>query len=154
MGGLKIDFATFDARDPFESTDAHLEYSVYRQRVQVMDVEGVRVAMPDRSTLLLSKLKAAWDRQVRLDEGRPSNAMWERGKLVKDRADILALVDPSMGGEEIDIASLGRSFDRYPFLVTALDRAGADLDGIEKYGITGSEDARRAVDLLIGLTSG
>ncbi len=118
VGAVKIDFATFETLDPFEGVDRSLPYQVFRERARWEVVGGVRVALPDRGALLLSKLKAAWDRQARLESGRSTDPSWERGKVIKDLADVLALIDPARGGDEIDLAFLGRS------LVEMLEMAG------------------------------
>ena len=151
VGTIKIDFATFDAMDPFENTDEELSYEVFRERAVVSDVEGVRIAMPDRSALLLSKLKAAWDRQTRLDEGRSFDPPWERGKVVKDRADILALVDPVAGAEELDIVFLGGQLERFPFLLEALSWVGHDVEGIARYARLDTDDATSSINTLVEL---
>ncbi len=135
VGDVKIDFATFETLDPFEDVGQSLDYRMYRDRARWETVGDVRVALPDRGALLLSKLKAAWDRRSRLEGGRSADPGWEGGKLVKDLADILALIDPDRGGDEIDLVFVRGFLLEFGFLVEVLRSAGSSLAGAERYGM-------------------
>ena len=82
---------------------------------------------------MIFKLKAAWDRSFRIRNGSASNEEWEHSKLCKDRADILALLDPAAGGTEIDIQYLGERLHEYPFLVEMLRETPNDIDAINMH---------------------
>jgi hypothetical protein len=151
VGDVKIDFATFEWLDQFEDVDAVLDYGLFRERAVRETVGGLRIALPDRGTLLLSKLKAAWDRRSRLEGGRSSDAGWERGKYVKDLADILALIDPDRGGNEIDLVFMRGSLLEYGFLVGVVEMAGSEVAGAERYGVDPAY-ARSITTRLLDLT--
>ncbi|MDO9036316.1 MAG: hypothetical protein Q7U51_14090 [Methanoregula sp.] len=75
------------------------------------------MVIPNRATLVFLKLKAAWDRTYRVEHNIPIiDSEWEYGKAVKDRADILALIDPNAGGRDVDLETLGSFVSQYPFL--------------------------------------
>ncbi|NOQ54484.1 MAG: hypothetical protein GQ558_07770 [Thermoplasmata archaeon] len=151
VGDIKIDFATFEFKDLFEGVDRSLHYLVFKERARWETVGDVRLALPDRGVLLLSKLKAAWDRRRRLEDGRSTDPSWEEGKLVKDLADILALIDPERGGDEIDLVFIRRSLLDLGFLVDILEMAGSDEAGAERYGVD-LERAGEIVGQLMELT--
>ena len=71
--------------------------------------------VPKRTILLFLKLKAAWDRTYRIENSTSADPEWDRSKLIKDYADILALLDPKYGGMNIDINELASLFEDDPF---------------------------------------
>ena len=91
--------------------------------------------MPEQTLLIIFKLKAVWDRSFRIQNGTSDDEEWERGKLRKDRADILALIDPEIRGTEIDVQYLGEMLHKYPFLVEMLMEIPDDIDAINMYPI-------------------
>jgi len=102
---------------------------------------NVSAAVPTRSLLLLFKLKASWDRAYRIEKEQSDDPEWERGKRIKDYADILALLDPAYGGTDIDIAFLGEQFVHFEFLKACLakrfDYNGFHTDTIAlRFGIS------------------
>jgi hypothetical protein len=105
----------------------------------------------NRATLLVLKLKAIWDRKYRIDHGTSHDPEWEKGKLIKDHADILALIDPEYGGEEIEIFILGELLGRYSFLEESLLSVCDSTAGIEKYGRMTQQDAQNTIEKIISL---
>ena len=99
--------------------------------------------------LVIFKLKAAWDRSFRIQNGRSSDEEWETGKLKKDRADILALIDPENRDTEIDIQYLGERLQEHPFLVQMLREIPEDMDAINMYRRMGQEDVRARIENLL-----
>jgi len=105
MGYMEIDACTFEDPKPssfHEDPDKQLPYSLttdkrYQREVKLED-DAVCYA-PSKPLLLLYKIKAARDRAYDLKTKgtimEPAKAESLRGKLTKDRADILALLDPN-----------------------------------------------------------
>ncbi len=151
-GKIHIDTAAVGGSDDFEGVRATLEMSSIAREFILFDAGDITVPIPERGRLLLTKLKAAWDRSWRLQHGTSREPNRERNKLEKDFADILALVDPTAGGRELDFIALGASLEQYGFLQGILDRAGRDPGGIRFYGRLSREEAGVAVGELLRLT--
>jgi len=150
-GDILIDFATFETRYPFQGLEDSFDFGCLRDSNVVIELGGLRVPIPDRSTLLLMKLKAARDRQYRLDIRKSARPAWDLAKVIKDRADVLAIIDPEKGGTDLDLARLGKGLERYPMLVETLELCGREPRGIERYG-TSAGIARAIVDRTLELT--
>lgn len=94
-----LDFYSRERPDPFEGGRGELALDFLDDHTVVMPIRGgIRMAVPTRGALLVMKLKAVWDRSFRYEQGRSPDPEWEYSKLVKDLADILALLDPEHGG--------------------------------------------------------
>jgi len=152
-GEIVIDFLMRRDPDPFEGRSERLRYDdvLARRTVSKSISDDVSVAVPERTTLLLLKLKATWDRAERLRAGRSERPDWEKGKLIKDRADILALLDTENLSTEIDIGFLGEKLDEFGFLWVCLENIAEDGDAIEKYGKMEPERAERTIKKLMSL---
>jgi len=150
FGPVKIDIASFELQYPFEGTGATLPMRQLKAESVEMGLEGMPVHVPTRAMLLVMKMKAAWDRQWRLDHGKSADVVWEASKVVKDLADILALVDPDRGGTGPNVPFLGRQLEAYPFLRDVLARAGSDPLGAGRYRIP-QERASAMVERLLEL---
>jgi hypothetical protein len=118
-GQVILDFETREISHPFEG------YSQLPFQLDILDGNTVMkpirgrsaMALPNRATLLFLKMKAAWDRGYRISNSIPLlSKEWEVGKRIKDYADILALIDPVAGGQEIDLEVLGALISQYTFL--------------------------------------
>ena len=105
--------------------------------------------VPERTLLLIFKLKAAWDRSARIRGGTSYDEEWKQGKLRKDRADILALLDPAAGGTEIDIKYLGEQPHEYPFLTEILREIPLNRDAVAMYRRMDPAQARDVVERLL-----
>ena len=95
------------------------------------------------------KLKAAWDRTYRIRYNKCHNEDWERGKLVKDYADIIALIDPGYGGTELEIEFLGEKLNDYDFLKKCLENIPENLDVIRKYGWMTQDEVKNTIGQLL-----
>ncbi|MCK9440701.1 MAG: hypothetical protein M0Q13_04685, partial [Methanothrix sp.] len=95
------------------------------------------------------KLKASWDRSFRIQNGTSNDEEWEKGKLCKDRADILALLDPAAGGTETDIQYLGERLNDYSFLAEMLREIPNDKDAINMYRRMNRKEAREHIESLL-----
>ncbi len=73
----------------------------------------ISAAVPTRSLLMVFKLKASWDRAYRIESETADDLEWERGKLIKDYADVIALLDPMFEGTELDFNFLGEKTWRF-----------------------------------------
>ena len=98
---------------------------------------------------MIFKLKAAWDRSFRLQKRTSIDGEWERSKLHKDRADILALIDTDVRGTEIDIQYLGKKLQEYTFLVEMLREIPDDIDAINMYRKVNQKGARDFIERLL-----
>ena len=97
-------------------------------------------------------MKAAWDRAYRIQERISHNEDWENGKLRKDRADILSLIDPENGGAELDFMFLGDMMHACEFLAEILPIIPDDRDALQMYGRMNREVAQRVIGDVIRLT--
>ncbi len=79
----------------------------------------IEVLVPEITALLVYKMKAAWDRNYRLDHHLSKDIEWENGKLIKDYCDIAALLDAP---EPIDPAVVTDCFSDFPFLSEVISR--------------------------------
>jgi len=153
-GSIIIDFISRETQDPFEGRIERLDFHMLDTNTEMRRVrEGVAVAVPTRSLLLLFKLKAAWDRAYRIEQGISEDASREHGKLIKDYADILvALIDPDFGGTELEIAFLGEQFERFNFLKEIFTIIPDNSDVFIKYHRMDREEARNTCTTLMRLT--
>jgi len=149
-GKIIIDFGSRGDICRFEGRDEQCLFSLLDGRTQMREiVTGFPVIVPEQTLLVIFKLKAAWDRSFRIKNGRSSDEEWETGKLKKDRADILALIDPEIRDTEIDIQYLGERLHEYPFLVQMLQEIPEDLDAINMYRRMSQEDVRARIENLL-----
>ncbi|MBN2488769.1 MAG: hypothetical protein JXA98_07050 [Methanosarcinaceae archaeon] len=154
-GPVIIDFATWQKPYPFEGIkDISLDFRILVENTEMRTIRGgIEIAVPNRATLIIMKLKAIWDRQYRIENVLSDDPLWESGKLVKDRADVLALIDPKHGGREIDISVLGELLEKYPFLEKSLFSVSESNEGIEKYGRMPQNEIRQVIGTLLSLIS-
>ena len=145
-----IDFYNRAKNYHFEGRDETLNFHILDGNTELRNIRGnIPVDVPTRSLLLLFKLKATWDRTYRLEHRTSEDAMWERGKLIKDYADILALLDPAHGGTNIDIAFLGEQFAHFEFLKGCLERIPDNYDVLTKYEGMARKTARETCEKLL-----
>jgi hypothetical protein len=151
-GEIIIDFIPKNERNCFEGLDESSPMNLLNGRTFVKEISpGFSVTIPERSLLLLLKLKAAWDRAYRIQEHTSDREDWEKGKLRKDRADILSLIDPANGGTELDFMFLGDMMRRYPFLIEILTVIPDDRDALQMYGRMDRDTAQRAIGDVLRL---
>jgi hypothetical protein len=149
-GKILIDFGSREDICRFEGRVEECPFSLLDGRTETREIKaGFPVIVPERTLLLIFKLKAAWDRSYRIGKGSSSNEEWENGKLRKDRADILALIDPNLGGTEIDIHYLGERLNEFPFLAGTLREISTDLDTIRWYGKMDQKTAQDSIKKLL-----
>ncbi len=101
---------------------------------------------------MLFKLKASWDRAYRIDSETSDDMEWERGKLIKDYADIIALLDPVHGGTELDFNFLGEKLGDFDFLKECLRKIPETHDAIVKYNRMDQRNVRETIERLLKLT--
>jgi len=151
-GEIIIDFIPKNEKNCFEGLDETCPMNLLNGRTFVKEISpAISVTIPERSLLLLLKLKAAWDRAYRVQEQKSDREDWEKGKLRKDRADILALIDPANGGTELDFMFLGDMMRRYPFLIEILTVIPDDRDALQMYGRMDRDTAQRAIGDVLRL---
>jgi hypothetical protein len=141
-GQIDIDFANRSGKNKFEGREEELPLSWLDKYTTTTFLEDIEVPVPTRSFLLLMKMKAAWDRNWRLEHRLSGDIGWERGKLVKDYSDILALIDLKHGGNNLKIELIGEEFGRLSFLKDVIDRVKTSTDAAIKYEIELTESLR------------
>lgn len=149
-GKIIIDFGSREILDKFEGKNFKFSFGILDGNVEIRDFDGTGVPVPTRSLLIFLKLKAIWDRKYRIENGSSHDLDWEKGKLVKDYADILALVDLEKGGDEVDFMFLGLKFKDFPFLKDGLKETGKNIEAMRKYGID-QEKAEEYINRLMNL---
>jgi len=149
---IVIDFANREEHYPFEGRKEELNFDVLEGHTVVREITGeLLVTVPERALLLLFKLKAAWDRHYRISNSSSHDPGWETSKLLKDRADILALLDQMAGNIDLDLHFLGGMLKRYDFLTGMLGGIRTDTESHRKYGRMDSNDCQKAIDDLLVL---
>jgi hypothetical protein len=147
-----IDFIPRE-RMKFEGRDLYIDFDIQKEHTEVREIRGgISAAVPKRSMLIILKLKASWDRSFRLNSKTSTDTDWERGKLVKDYADIIAVLDTSYGGTEIDLNFLGDKLDEFDFLSECLRRIPENHDAIGKYNRMDQRTVRETIERLLQLT--
>ncbi len=146
-----IDLGTRGKHDPFEGTGYYLDYTLLDGNVEWREVtRGAVLPVPERTTLLVLKAKAAWDRNYRLRNGTSPDSAWEWGKLHKDRGDILALLDPTKGGKDVRIDRLAKLLEGWPFLWECIVGAFRNA-AVRSYGWMTAKEAEGLATGLGGL---
>jgi len=153
VGAIRLDTVSFESSLQFEGEADKLDLAFLKKEVVSGTVEDLSAPIPSRSMLLVMKLKAAWDRQWRVDHGTSSDPEWERTKALKDLADVLALVDPARGGMELDVDLIGMQLGEHPVLRTVLERIGSEPLAAIRYGMTQGQ-ANSMTGRLLALTRG
>lgn len=145
--GHKIiaDFANRNEDYHFEGRSETLNFAIVDGHTEAKLIEGTQVLVPERALLVLFKLKAAYDREARIASETSHDPDWERAKLVKDQADIIALLDPDAGGNDLGVGFLGDTLARLPFLVPSLQKVAKNPAAIGRYGRMSLTDASRRV---------
>lgn len=147
-----IDFGNRDEHYRFEGRDEELNFDSLNGQIIEKDIRsGIAACVPKRSLLLLFKLKASWDRACRIENETSDDIDWEQGKLIKDYADIIALIDPSHGGRELEINYLGEKLEDFYFLKECLRRIPENRDAVEMYNGMGQEAVRDNIMRLLSL---
>ena len=149
IGYLEIDACTFEDSIPsrfHENPDKQLPYSLtareqYRRRVKLN--EDAVCYIPSKPLLLLYKIKAVRDRIYDLRTkgalAEPAKVERLRGKITKDRADIIALLDPNPGKclvkESFDAEAFHSLVKRFEleFALTTLRELPKYRDAIQLY---------------------
>lgn len=149
LGTIVVDIGSFERRYPLEGRDESLDFSLALDHHVTTRIAGTRFRIPTRSLLLLYKAKAAWDRTYRLaNDISPPSPSRDEAKLVKDRADILALSDPSVDAP-LDLSFLAAQLGRLDVLVDVLREGPEDPAAVERYGgLSQGDGVEAVVDIL------
>ncbi len=153
-GEIIIDFLSDDSDTHFKGRKETLGFDLLRNRSVIRAVDGdLRMRMPERTLLLLHKLKAYWDRTWTVEHENAPDAEYLTGKIVKDGSDVLALIDPERGGTDIDLDFLGDQLNKLEFLKEQLGKIPDNRDSLIKYGGMDSMRARDVCDKILSLIS-
>lgn len=145
-----IDFATYESNQPFEGSDLVLPFDILLGNTEIRVIDtGISVRVPNRSILLILKLKAAWDRHIRITNQTSHDPEWEQGKLLKDYGDILALLDPAKGGREVMVEIVGDHLVQYEFLKGCFSRLLSTNDPFEFYRGMSPSEGREVITALL-----
>jgi len=147
-----VDFINPNIPYNFPGKSDALVHSFIYGRLRKAALGSITVPVPERTALLVTKLKAAWDRGVKLDTYRSRDRAFDEGKIVKDQSDILALIDRERGGVDIDLDFLSTMLDKHPFLRTVLVASGKSKSAAELYGKPPDEAAGTVQTLLMLLS--
>jgi hypothetical protein len=150
---MVVDIASYEETFRFEGRDEHLDFDLALDHSQEVDLEGFRVLVPSPSLLLLYKSKAIWDRTHRLSKGTSEDADYDAEKLVKDKADVLAIIHAAREYGGWDVEFLGEQLMRLPFLVDLIRGIPKDPDAVERFGAWNQNEASRAVQGLLALVT-
>ncbi len=147
-----IDFGTYESNQQFEGTDKILSFEILIENSEIRQIGNISFRIPNRSVLLILKLKASWDRHYRISHNISHDNEWEQGKLLKDYGDILALIDPHMGGQEIRFDILGEFLSEYSFLKDCLLRLMNTNNPFTFYNRISYQDGRKVIQTLLEMT--
>jgi len=151
-GEIRIDFGSREMLYPFEGREESLDLNICEGNTEIRKIRNeIDAVVPNKSLLLLFKTKAAWDRGYRIDNNKSDDPEWERSKLIKDYADILALLDPNFETGYLDIGFLGEQFRRFSFLIGCIETIPFNQDALLRYGRIDHETARRTFEKLFPL---
>jgi hypothetical protein len=150
-GEIIIDFATTSDPCNFLGRTESLSFSEISNRYREIPIRSVNARIPERTLLLLYKLKAAHDRTYKIDHSLYRDPEWGQGKLVKDYADVIALLDPARGGRNIDLYYLGDKLKEWNFLRDYLAGIPGQRESIDRYGKMDRTDVERLIDNLLSL---
>lgn len=133
-----IDYDKPDSPGDIEGHAGSLPWAHALENFKVFDVGKGYLPVPERGILLLHKLKAIVERSWKL-EHEGADRLWLTGKIAKDRADVLAMLDPAKGGRDIDISLLGGLIKALPCLLDALKGIPDHRESHERYGCAHGE---------------
>ena len=149
---ILIDFANKHGHHKFEGRTDELNLRILDDNTVKKMIRGsVSASVPSRSLLLLLKLKAVWDREYRVENNRTSIIEYEKSKIIKDYADVIALLDPESGGHEIDTHFLGEKIDQFDFLRDIIKSIPNINDAINMYGRMNKDQVKNTIDKLLSL---
>jgi hypothetical protein len=152
-GKIILDFATREAPQPFEGKpEVPFTFEILSGNTITREIRGgVEISIPTRAMLVVFKMKAEWDRSYRLEYGLSYDEVWEEGKLVKDYADILALIDPAHGGHELDIECPGEHLNQYDFLRRCIEDLPRVDAAHERYARMNRAGVQRVCEDLLSI---
>lgn len=149
---IRLDFGSRAGLNPFEGVKKNpLSFDTLDEHTTTWDMgDESRIRVPDRSALLLYKLKAAWDRRYRIKLGRDTTG-WDAFKLEKDYCDVLALMDPSRYPDDLDYAFLAEELGDRDFLKDEIKNLPGKTAPIKRYGMN-QPDVKSVCETLLMLT--
>ena len=92
----------------------------------------VDVIVPEITVLFVYKLKAAWDRNYRLENKSSNDIEWEEAKLAKDYGDIAALINADIS---LNPKAISRAFSDFKFLWEVVKRMKNDPSLYNSYSL-------------------
>jgi hypothetical protein len=132
-GKVIVDIIYPDECYPYQDKSDGLKFSFILERAEYSFLGGLDIPVPEITALLVTKMKAAWDRRARLQRYDCPNRGFEEGKIIKDYSDIIALIDNKHRGNKLDISYLSDMLTKYRFLESVLDECQRSQDAAQKY---------------------
>jgi hypothetical protein len=149
---IRIDFANREVHDNFEGREEELNFDILDGKTTTRLIrDRITATIPERTLLLLYKIKAAWDRNFRVEHNTSYDLEYDKSKYVKDIGDILALLDPEKGGHEIDLNFLGKKIEQYGFLKEIISIIPKNFEAIGKYSHMNNEQVEKTISDLLSL---
>lgn len=133
-GEIRLDFVSRTKSYPFEGMDDTLDFRNLEGHTVLKEIiEGLSFRLPERSLLLIYKLKAVSDRSYRIRAKRTNFPEREASKLFKDYCDVLALIDRKQYADDLDIRIIAEALTRYDFLAGIIEGLPDHSDAIGRY---------------------
>jgi hypothetical protein len=150
-GEIIIDFIKRE-KYTFVGREEKLDFKIPKEQTVIKEIRGrIPAVIPTRSMLMLLKLKASWDRTHRIEHETSYDIDRERAKLIKDYADIIALIDPEHGGRDLETGFLGEKLVDFYFLKECLRRIPENRDAVGMYNGMSQEAVRNNIMRLLSL---
>ena len=149
QGIINLDYVSTIAKNKFHGRKETLPFDIARQHSIVVDFKEGFLPIPQRGPLFLLKLKALYDRLNDIKTGT-GDIEWLKLKVLKDRADILALIHMERGAESIDLGLVGKELDRLAFLMAPLETVASDAEACRFYGVP-TEKAKQMMRTFLSL---
>ena len=94
VGSEQIEIDFVKSKQNFQGTDDKMSVEISPENSRTLHLASNKVVIvPDRAILLGMKIKAAWDRNYMLKEGKYYNRSYLEDKISKDYGDIISLLD-------------------------------------------------------------
>jgi hypothetical protein len=152
-GEIRLDFVSRTKSYPFEGINDTLDFRTLEDHTVLKKIgEGLSFRVPERSLLLIYKLKAVSDRSYRIRAQRSNFPEREASKLFKDYCDVLALIDRKQYNDDLDIRIMAEALARYDFLVEILQRLPDKGDAIGWYRRMSPDEVASVCRDLLTLT--
>ncbi len=146
-----IDFVTKEQE--FFKTNERVSYDFTEKDLIIDKIRGGRnVIVPTRSNLLLMKIKAAWDRYNKLQDGDVENISYVKAKYTKDCGDIIALLDTTSKPEQIlDLRLISKELTSRSYLMEFVKKLDLQVYGRLEYRNMNPKEMKEKIATFVSL---